>query len=166
MLRIPYETEDFPRGTVANGCAELSVTWDDTLWDCDQHLPEAKRAPATALALSKLAKPDQVFNAAPTDDLVSHCYAHFGNTLDHRRKEDVTPDIYAACLAAACEPFGVHPSNDTQKIPEVVNQTLLRAREHSRESDMLKNVIGAIWRFFRDEDLPGPSQPQAPVAVP
>jgi hypothetical protein len=32
MLRIPYETEDFPRGTVANGCAELSVTWDDILW--------------------------------------------------------------------------------------------------------------------------------------
>ena len=115
--------------------------------------------------MSKLAKPDQVFNAAPTDDLVSDCYAHFGKTLEHRLKEDITPDIHAACLAAACEPFGVHPSNDTQKIPEVVYQTLLRAKEHGRESDMLKNVIRAMWRFFRDEDLPDPPNAQAPVPV-
>jgi hypothetical protein len=32
MLRIPYHTEDFPTGTVANGYAELSVTWDEVLW--------------------------------------------------------------------------------------------------------------------------------------
>lgn len=136
------------------------------LWDCDQHLPETKRTPAIDLALSKLAKPDQEFNDAPTDDLVSDCYAHFGKTLEHRLKEDITQDIHAACLATACEPFGVHPSNDTQKIPEVVYQTLLRAKQQGRESDMLKNVIRAMWRFFRDEDLPDPLQAQAqgPVA--
>ena len=135
------------------------------LWDCDQHLPEAKRTPATDLALSKLVLPDHVFNAAPADDLVSDCYAHFGKTLEHRLKEDITPDIHAACLAAACEPFGVHPSNDAQKIPEVVYQTLLRAKEHGRESDMLKNLIRAMWRFFRDEDLPDLPQAQAPVVA-
>lgn len=32
MLRIPYDTEAFPTGTVANGHAALSVTWDDILW--------------------------------------------------------------------------------------------------------------------------------------
>ena len=32
MLRIPYESENFPSGTVANGAAALSVTWDDVLW--------------------------------------------------------------------------------------------------------------------------------------
>ena len=31
-LRIPYETEGFPAGTVTNGTAELSVTWNDVLW--------------------------------------------------------------------------------------------------------------------------------------
>lgn len=134
------------------------------LWDCDQHLPEAKRKPAIDLALSKLAKPDQVFNAPPSNDFVSDCYAHFGETLEHRLKEDITPDIHAACLAAACEPFGVDPSNDTQKIPEVVYQTLRRAKEQGRESDTLRNVIRAMWRFFRDEDLPDP--PQAQVSVP
>ncbi len=112
-----------------------------------------------------LAKPDQVFNAGPIDDLVSDCYAHFGKSLEYRLKEDITPDIHAACLNAACAPFGVHPSSDTQKIPEVVYQTLLRAKEHGRESDMLKRVIRAIWRFFRDEDLPDPQQAQAPATV-
>ena len=135
------------------------------LWDCDQHLPEAKRAPATDLALSKLAKPDDMFDAAPTDDIVRDCYAHFGKTLEHRLKEDLTPEVHAACLTAACELFSVHPTNDTQKIPEVVYQTLLRAREKGRESDMLKNVIRSVWRFFRDEDLPAAPQPQAQVAA-
>lgn len=135
------------------------------LWDCDHHLPEAKRKPATDLALSKLAKPDQVFDAAPTDDYVSDCYAHFGNALEHRLKQDITPEIHAACLAAACEPFGVEPNNDTQKIPEVVYQTLLRAQEQGRESDMLKNVVRAMWRFFHNEDLPDPLQAQPPVLV-
>jgi hypothetical protein len=32
MLRIPYETEAFPSGTVANGSTDLSVAWDDILW--------------------------------------------------------------------------------------------------------------------------------------
>jgi len=48
----------------------------------------------------------------------------------------------------------VHPSSDTQKIPEVVYQTLLRAKEHGHESEMLKNLIRAMWRFFRGEEIP------------
>jgi hypothetical protein len=32
MLRIPYETDAFPPGTVVNSSADLSVTWDDILW--------------------------------------------------------------------------------------------------------------------------------------
>ncbi len=31
-LQIPYQTEAFPAGTVANGTSYLSVTWDDVLW--------------------------------------------------------------------------------------------------------------------------------------
>ncbi|WP_104017828.1 ATP-dependent nuclease [Roseovarius nitratireducens] len=135
------------------------------LWDCDQHLPEAKRKPATDLALCKLARPDQEFNAAPSHDLVSDCYAHFGNALENRLKEDITPDIHATCLAAACAPFGVDPSNDTQKIPEVVYGTLRRAQEQGRESKMLNDLVRAMWRFFHDEDLPDPPLPQTPVSV-
>lgn len=32
MLRIPYDTEAFPIGTVANGHDELEVTWNDIIW--------------------------------------------------------------------------------------------------------------------------------------
>jgi energy-coupling factor transporter ATP-binding protein EcfA2 len=135
------------------------------LWDCDQQLPEAKRTPATDLALSKLAKPDEHFGAAPTHDLISDCYAHFEKTLEHKLKEDLTPEVHAACLVAACEPFGVQPSNDTQKIPEVVYQTILRAREHGRESEMLKNLVRAMWRFFRNEEIPEAPQSHASVVV-
>lgn len=31
-LRVPYETEGFPAGTVPNGVAHLAVSWDDILW--------------------------------------------------------------------------------------------------------------------------------------
>jgi hypothetical protein len=31
-LRIEYEAESFPPGTIANGIAELTVSWDDLLW--------------------------------------------------------------------------------------------------------------------------------------
>ncbi|TCS59686.1 putative ATP-dependent endonuclease of OLD family [Primorskyibacter sedentarius] len=135
------------------------------LWDCDHHLAPAQRKPATDLALSRLAKPDEVFGVAPADDLVSDCYAHCGNTMEHRLKQDITLEIHANCLAAACEPFGVEPNNDTQKIPEVVYQTLRRAREQGHESEMLKEVVRAMWRYFRDEDLPDPPQAQAMVPV-
>lgn len=135
------------------------------LWDCDHHLPLGQRKPATDLALSRLAKPEQVFDAAPTDDLVCDCYAHFGNTLEHRLKQDITSEIHADCLAAACEPFGVEPNHDTQKIPEVVYQTLRLAREQGHESEMLKEVVRSMWHFFRDEDLPDPPQAQTVVAV-
>ncbi|APL96039.1 ATP-dependent endonuclease [Sphingobium indicum] len=124
------------------------------LWDCDQQLPEDKRSPAIDLALSKLAKPEQQFQAAPTTDLIADCYAHFEKTLELKLKEDLTPVIHTECLAAACEPFGVHPSKDSQKIPDVVYQMLLRAKELGHESEMLTNLVRAMWRFFRDEEIP------------
>lgn len=123
------------------------------LWDCDHH-DESRRAPALDLALTKLAKPDAQFEAPPMTDLVSDNYAHFEKTLEHKLKEDLTSEVHRACLAAACEPFGVQPSNETQKIPEIVYQTLLRAKDQGHESAMLQNIVRASWRFFRGEELP------------
>ena len=31
-MRIPYESDEFPECTVANGIAELAASWDDILW--------------------------------------------------------------------------------------------------------------------------------------
>lgn len=126
------------------------------LWDCDQQLAEPKRTPTIDLALTKLAKPDVQFDAPPASDLISDCYAHFERTLEHKLKDELTPAAHAACLAAACEPFGVQPNNDTQKIPEIAYQTLLLAKERGHESEMLTNLVRAIWRFFRGEEIPAP----------
>ncbi|MGV1802546.1 ATP-dependent nuclease [Agrobacterium vitis] len=126
------------------------------LWDCDQHQQVSKRTPAIDLALSKLAKPEVVFDAAPINELVSDCYAHFEKTLEHKLKDDLTPEVHAECLASACEPFGVQPSNETQKIPEVMYQTLLLAKAQGYESEMLKNLVRAIWRFFCNQEIPDP----------
>lgn len=115
--------------------------------------------------MSKLAKPDDQFDSAPTSDLVSDCYAHFEKALEQKLKDDLTPEVHTDCLAATCEPFGVHPTKDTQKIPEIMYQTLLRAKEQGRESDMLKNIVRAAWRFFRDEEIPDPPQTQPLVVV-
>ncbi len=123
------------------------------LWDCDQQLPENKRTPAIDLALCKIAMPDGQFASPPTTDHIGEGYAHFAKNLEHKLKEDLTPAVHEMCLAAACEPFGVNPSNETQKIPEVVYQMLLRAREHGHESEMLKNIVRAIWRFLRGEEI-------------
>lgn len=136
------------------------------LWDCDQQLAEAKRSPATDLALCKLVKPEAQVDAAPTGDLISDCYAHFEKTLEHKLKDDLTEQVHAACLAAACEPFGVHPSNDTQKIPEVVYQTLLHAEEQGRQSEMLKSLVRAMWSFFHDEEIPDAPQALDPSSEP
>lgn len=118
------------------------------IWDCDQNLSEEKQAPAVDLALCKLIKPDEEFGSAPTTDLISDCYAHFMNTLEHTLKEEITPDIYRECLASACGPFGVEPNKDTQKMPEVVYKTLDLAKEQGHESETLKDIVRAIWRFF------------------
>lgn len=124
------------------------------LWDCDQQFPESKRSLEINLALTKLAKPEDQFDTAPSSDLISDCYAHFEKNLDQKLKEDLTPTVHAACLAAACELFGVNPGIDTQKIPEIVYQTLLRAKEQGHESIMLKDLVRTMWRFFRGEEIP------------
>ncbi len=135
------------------------------LWDCDQHLAEEKRTPTVDLALSKLAKPDDQLDTAPTDDLIRDCYAHFEKTLEHKLKDDLTPEVYTACLSSSCEDFGVTPSNDTRKIPEIVYQTRLRAKEKGRESEMLKSLVRAMWHFFRREELPDLPQAHAPAVA-
>jgi hypothetical protein len=90
------------------------------LWDCDQHMPADKRAPAIDLALSKLAKPDDNLEVAPTTDLISDCYAHFEKTLEEKLIEDLTPAIYTT-------PVLHLPANHS-----VCNLT--KTRERSRKS--------------------------------
>lgn len=123
------------------------------MWDCDQNVEEAKRKPKTDLALLRLVKPEEQIDTPPTQNCVGASYAHFEKTLELKLKEDITPGIYEECLASACEPFGVQPGRDTQKIPDVMYQTLMLAQERGRQSEMIEQIVRAALGFFRGEEV-------------
>lgn len=131
------------------------------VWDCDEGTNNAK--PQTDLALAKLCRPGVEDVAQPTGTRVEDCYAHFAVTLERTLKEEVGAERHTACLAAACEPFGISPSKDTQKIPEVVYRMMSAARDDGAEFATLKSMIEAIWRHILGEQ-PG-DQPADAAAV-
>ncbi|MBB6179837.1 ATP-dependent nuclease [Pseudorhizobium flavum] len=123
------------------------------LWDCDMNKNLGDRKPDINLALARLANPGEETNAAPETDHVGESYAHFSENLERKIKEELTPEVHGSCLAAACEPFGISPSNETQKIPEVMFETLRLAREAGRECETLKQIVQAIWLYLQHEDV-------------
>lgn len=128
------------------------------LWDCDTDKPPKDRKPAMDLALLKLANPIAEFVEAPVIDHVGEGYSHFAETLERKIKAELTADIHSECLAAACAPFGLVPSDDTHKIPEVMYQTLRLAKDKGHEPQMLQEVIRSMWRFFRNEEIEDPHE--------
>lgn len=119
------------------------------LWDCDAGAREPKTA--TNLALSRLCKPGSGIEQAPTGTSVADCFAHFEITLERTLRQEIGEAALAEYLAAACEPFGIAPSNDAQKIPEVMFQTLVKAQEAGKDCPTLKAIIKAIWLHLRGE---------------
>jgi putative ATP-dependent endonuclease of OLD family len=80
-------------------------------------------------------------------------YAHFANTLESLLKAELTPPLHAACLAVACEPFGLTPNDDNQKVPEVMHQTLLAAQLQGAACPTLEQIVKAIWQHLLDEQI-------------
>jgi hypothetical protein len=119
------------------------------VWDCDEGTKDAK--PQTDLALARLCRPDAQDVAHPSGTRVEDCYAHFAVTLERTLKDEVGAARHAACLAAACEPFGITPSKDSQKIPEVVYRMMTAARDDGVEFGTLTAMIEAIWLHILGE---------------
>lgn len=128
------------------------------LWDCDHKPGVDSHLSGANLALSKLVKPNADFDTAQVSDLVDECYSCFKVDLEHKLKQELTPVVHASSLADACEPFGVDPNKDTQKIPEVVYRMLMCAGDEGHESETLKDIVRSIWRFFHDEEIPTPAE--------
>jgi predicted ATPase len=123
------------------------------LWDCDTDKPARDQKPDMDLALLRLATDNGDAEVAPRDDQVGASYAHFAETLEKKIREELTADVHDECLAAACEPFGLTPNQDTHKIPEVMYQTLRLAMEREGRCAMLEGVVRAIWRHLRHEEI-------------
>lgn len=137
------------------------------LWDCDQGQKET----AANLALLRLVRPGEDLQQATPATLISGTYAHFEDTLEALLKLELTPERHAACLAGACEPFGLTPNNDNQKVPEVMYQTLLAAQQQGATCPTLENLVKAIWMHLLDEEIgaaqveAGAEAPQPPVPL-
>lgn len=119
------------------------------LWDCDQGQKET----AANLALLRLVRPEEDLQQAAPATLVTGHYAHFEDTLEALLKVELTPQRHADCLAGACEPFGLTPNGDNQKVPEVMYQMLLAAQQQGATCPTLENLVRAIWLHLLDEDI-------------
>lgn len=129
------------------------------LWDCDK----GHKDPAANLALLRLVRPgDNVQEAAPATVVAAH-YAHLEDTLETLIKAELTPDLYASCLAEACEPFGLTASKETQKIPEVMHRTLAAARQMGASCPTLDALMKAIWLHLVGETIESPAVSTAEV---
>jgi putative ATP-dependent endonuclease of OLD family len=71
--------------------------------------------------------------------------------LERTLKEEVGAARHANCLAEACEPFGITPSKDTQKIPEIVYRMVSAARADGAKFATLQSMIDAIWLHILGE---------------
>lgn len=123
------------------------------LWDCDKGLKEA----AANLALLRLVRPGENLQEAEPATFVGAHYAHFEDTLESLIKEELTPDLHSACLAEACEPFGLTPSKENQKIPEVMHQTLAAARQKGGSCATLEALVKAVWLHLIGDAIEGPA---------
>lgn len=119
------------------------------LWDCDQGLKES----GANLALLRLVRPDENVQEALPTTLVSGHYAHLENTLEALLKAELTPALHGTCLAGACEPFGLTPNEDNQKVPEVMYQTLFAAQQQGATCPTLEALVKAIWLHLLDEQI-------------
>lgn len=120
------------------------------IWDCDEGTQRVK--PQTDIALARLCRVGDIVQQ-PSGTKVEDCFAHFAVTLEKTLKEELGDELHAACLNAACGPFGITPSGDTQKIPEVVYQTLLAAQTHGADFPTLKAMVRAIWCHILGEKI-------------
>lgn len=119
------------------------------LWDCDNGQKEA----AANLALLRLCRPEEDLQECSPATIIGAHYAHFQDTLESLFKEELTSDMLSACLAHACEPYGLTPSKETQKIPEVMHQTLLAAKKQGASCPTLEALVKAIWLHLAEEAI-------------
>ena len=125
------------------------------VWDCDCGTNDHK--PATNLALTRLVRPDEEIDQPDEETVVAASYAHFEVTLERLIKDEITADVYNACLATACEPFGFDASNDAQKIPTVMHGLLAEAKNQGRTCASLEALVRAIWLHLKNTELPIPA---------
>jgi len=132
------------------------------LWDCD--IGTKEHSPVNDLALLRMCQPEAEGLQPPDGTHIADRFAHFECNLEKTLQDDLTKELFDNCLAAVCEPLGLPPSRDAQKVPEVMFQMLLRARGEGASPTTLIALVRSIWRYFTGTEIP-PSALEA-VATP
>ena len=122
------------------------------LWDCD--IGTKDHSEQKDLAILRLCQPEAAGLIAPMQTTIGSGFAHFEVNLEATLKAELSKELMEACLAVACEPFGISPSSDAQKIPEVMYQTLAAAQAQGTTATTLTNIVREIWLYLTGEALP------------
>lgn len=133
------------------------------VWDCD--IGTKDHAPGKDVALLKMCVPGDEAPAAPTSTVIGDCFAHFEVNLEATLKADLPDQIFEQCLHAVCEPLGLPPSRDAQKVPEVMYQTLSMAREQGHAPKTLIDVTRAIWLMIAGKAIAVPPLQDDPAGT-
>tara|TARA_R100001129_G_scaffold44635_1_gene30603 strand:- start:5027 stop:6994 length:1968 start_codon:yes stop_codon:yes gene_type:complete len=124
-----------------------------TIWDCDGHKNANNAHPATNLALARLCDPTGDIEEAPTETTVEASYTHFQDSLERTLKSEIGEAELQQYLQAACAPLELPANGETQKIPEVMFQTLSLARENGKESAILNSIVQRAWTHLTGQNL-------------
>jgi hypothetical protein len=117
------------------------------VWDCDQNKKEAAANPALLHLSDAQAAYDD-----PLSTRIATNYAYFEDTLESTLISELGDEVHQLCLSEACEPFGLTPSRDTHKIPEVMHRLLVCAKEKGTSSSTLEALVKAIWLHLTPDD--------------
>ncbi|MEB1303717.1 AAA family ATPase [Xanthomonas campestris pv. campestris] len=118
------------------------------IWDCDQNKKEEAANPALLHLADAHAKYDE-----PLSTRIGKNYAYFEDTLETTLVLELGKELHQQCLAEACEPFGLTPSKETHKIPEVMHRVLACAKDKGTSSPTLEALVNAIWLHLAPDEI-------------
>jgi len=124
-----------------------------TIWDCDGHKNANNAHPATNLALARLCDPAADLDEAPTETAINARYAHFQDSLERTLRNEIGEAGLQQHLQAACGPLELPANGETQKIPEVMYQTLTLAKAQGLESATLNAIVQQAWLHLTGQPL-------------
>lgn len=121
------------------------------VWDCDYGT--SKHTPACNLLLSRLVEPDADHGTADETTCIKSSCAHFRTKLEDCIKNDLGADVYEACLANACEPYGFATNKDAQKSPDIMLGLFTAAKQQGHVCATIESLVSAIWLHLRGSPL-------------
>ncbi len=121
------------------------------VWDCD--CGTEQRKPTINLALNRLVSGNMNLADPNEETEVDASWAHFQVKLERTLRDEITAEVFDRNLAAACAQYDYALGNEAQKIPDVMHELLLLSQVEGRTSETLENLVRAIWRYFRGQEL-------------